>query len=86
MEVCRLVYNQTLAYRTGPWEQPQEPLSLYETNALLPQWKQESLALSPAHLQGRCVRGVSCVPKNPLLYVNISVSPVLSIWTETIML
>src|SRR5262245_4364287 len=48
-EICRPVYNQTFAYRAEPWEQHPEPLSLYETNALLPQWKQESLVLSTMH-------------------------------------
>ena len=48
--IRRLIYNQTIAYRTEAWEQRQEPLSLYKTNALLPQWKQESPVLSPGHL------------------------------------
>jgi transposase len=179
LEFCCLVYNQMLAYRTEPWEKHQGPLSLYEDSALLPQWKQESQALSALYLQvlqniqarithpykaffrqfktsetpnypqivqqlvatysavtveglqicnmlwngprwraivdlawgqfsriltykaacvdwrviiigltrlRRCVRGVDCVPKNPLLYVNISVSPVSSIWTEPVRL
>jgi putative transposase len=48
---CRQVYNQTLAHRKEAWEQRQETLSLYETNARLTQWKRERPALSQVHSQ-----------------------------------
>ncbi|NLB01197.1 MAG: helix-turn-helix domain-containing protein, partial [Methanomicrobiales archaeon] len=41
LELCRWVYNETLALRKNTWEQEQCSLSLYETNKLLTQWKQE---------------------------------------------
>ena len=41
LELCRWVYNETLALRKKTWEQEQCSLSLYETNKLLTQWKQE---------------------------------------------
>jgi len=51
LETCRLVYNQTLAHRKEAWEQRQHTLSLYETNAMLTQWKRERPALSQVHSQ-----------------------------------
>jgi putative transposase len=51
LDTCRQVYNQTLAHRKDAWEQRQETLSLYETNAMLTQWKQERPALSHVHSQ-----------------------------------
>ena len=35
LDMCRWVYNQTLAIRKNAWEQEQNLLSLYETNKLL---------------------------------------------------
>jgi len=40
LELCRWVYNETLATRKTAWEQEQESLSLYDTNKLLTLWKQ----------------------------------------------
>ena len=41
LELCRWVYNETLATRKNSWEQEKKSLSLYETNKLLTGWKQE---------------------------------------------
>jgi putative transposase len=51
LDICRQVYNQTLAHRKEAWEQRQETLSLYETNAMLTQWKKERPALATVHSQ-----------------------------------
>jgi putative transposase len=51
LDTCRQVYNQTLALRKEAWEQRQETSSLYETNALLTQWKQEHPTLFHVHSQ-----------------------------------
>jgi len=39
LEICRWVYNETLAIRRHSWGQDKKSLSLYETNKLLTQWK-----------------------------------------------
>jgi len=41
LELCRWVYNETLAARKNAWEQEQKTLSLYDTNKLLTLWKAE---------------------------------------------
>jgi putative transposase len=41
LELCRWVYNETLATRKNNWEQSGQTLSLYETNKLLTLWKRE---------------------------------------------
>lgn len=51
LEECRWVFNQTLAYRKDAWEQRQESISLYATNALLPKWKQERPPLTIVYSQ-----------------------------------
>ena len=51
LDTCRQVYNQTLAHRKEAWEQRQDTLSLYETNAMLTQWKQTHPALTAVHSQ-----------------------------------
>jgi putative transposase len=51
LEECRWVYNETLAYRKQAWEERQESVSLYGTNALLPQWKQGRPSLKQVHSQ-----------------------------------
>ena len=45
LELCRWVYNETLAIRKNAWEQERKSLSLYDTNKLLTVWKQEHLEL-----------------------------------------
>jgi putative transposase len=51
LDTCRQVYNQTLTHRKEAWEQRHDTLSLYETNAMLTQWKQEHPALTHVHSQ-----------------------------------
>jgi len=51
LEECRWVFNQTLALRKNAWEQKQESISLYQTNSLLPQWKQERPSLTMVYSQ-----------------------------------
>ncbi len=51
LDTCRQVYNQTLAHRKEAWEQRQDTLSLYQTNAMLTQWKHEHPALTTVHSQ-----------------------------------
>jgi transposase len=51
LEQCRQVYNQTLAARRDAWEQRQETLRLYDTQAMLPDWKAERPSLKLAHSQ-----------------------------------
>lgn len=41
LELCRWVYNETLATRKNLWEQEKKSLSLFDTNKLLTFWKQE---------------------------------------------
>jgi len=45
LEICRWVYNETLATRKNAWEQEKKSLSLYDTNKLLTLWKQEHTEL-----------------------------------------
>jgi putative transposase len=51
LEECRWVYNQTLAARRDAWEQRQETLGLYDTQAMLPDWKAERPSLKLVHSQ-----------------------------------
>ncbi len=51
LEVCRWVYNQTLAARRDAWDERQESLGLYDTNKLLPHWKAEHPPLKQVHSQ-----------------------------------
>ena len=41
LEMCRWVYNETLATRKIAWEQEKKSISLYDTNKMLTVWKQE---------------------------------------------
>jgi putative transposase len=41
LEICRWVYNDTLALRKDAWEQEHHSISLFETNKILTQWKKE---------------------------------------------
>lgn len=41
LELCRWVYNETLATRKNAWEIQKKSFSKYETNKLLPGWKQD---------------------------------------------
>jgi len=51
LEECRWVYNQTLAARREAWEQKQEILGLYATQALLLGWKAKRRAPKLVHSQ-----------------------------------
>lgn len=51
LEICRWVYNQTLAARRDAWDKRQESLGLYDTNKLLPGWKLERPSLKQVHSQ-----------------------------------
>ncbi len=51
LELCRWVYNKTLEIRKNYWEKEHKSVSLYDTQALLPQWIQEKPELKRAHSQ-----------------------------------
>jgi putative transposase len=51
LEICRWVYNDTLALRKTAWEQEQHSISLYETNKILTQWKKERPDLNRVYSQ-----------------------------------
>lgn len=51
LELCRWVYNETLATRKRTWQERQVSLGLYDTNSLLPQWKRERPDLKRVHSQ-----------------------------------
>jgi len=51
LEICRWIYNDTLALRKNAWEQEQLSISLYETNKILTQWKRERPELKLVHSQ-----------------------------------
>jgi putative transposase len=51
LEVCRSVYNQTLAERKRAYQERGESLRLYDTQALLPGWKVERPQLKLVHSQ-----------------------------------
>jgi len=51
LDLCRWVYNQTLAYRKDAWEKEGRSTSKYETHNLLPEWKVEKPELNEVHSQ-----------------------------------
>ncbi|MFV9503839.1 MAG: hypothetical protein AB4911_04655 [Oscillochloridaceae bacterium umkhey_bin13] len=51
LETCRWVYNETVATRTRAWKEQGQTLGLYDTQALLPDWKAERPALKRVHSQ-----------------------------------
>jgi putative transposase len=51
LDLCRWVYNQTLAYRKDAWEKEGRSPSKYETNNLLPNWKVEKPDLNEVFSQ-----------------------------------
>ncbi len=51
LDTCRWVYNETLAYRKHAWEARQEHVGLYDTNALLPIWKDQRPELKQVYSQ-----------------------------------
>lgn len=59
LEECRWVYNETLAERKRAYEERGVSLRLYDTQAMLPDWKQSRSGLKLVHsqvLQNVCVR------------------------------
>ncbi len=42
LEICRQVYNRTIAERKNAYEERGETLSKYTLNKLLPEWKKEN--------------------------------------------
>jgi putative transposase len=51
LELCRLVYNSTLATRKNAWESEKRSVSLYGTNKMLTSWKIEYPDLKQVHSQ-----------------------------------
>jgi len=51
LDLCRWTYNQTLAYRKNAWENEGKSVSKYETNALLPGWKEDKPELRDVYAQ-----------------------------------
>ena len=51
LELCRLVYNTTLAIRKNGWEGEKRSVSLYDTNKMLTSWKGEYPELKQVHSQ-----------------------------------
>jgi putative transposase len=51
LELCRWVYNETLATRKNAWEQEKKSISCYDTIKLLPGWKRENPGLSQVYSQ-----------------------------------
>src|SRR4030067_1219634 len=51
LELCRWVYNETLATRKNAWEQEKKSLSLFDTHKLLTLWKKEHPELVGVHSQ-----------------------------------
>ncbi len=59
LELCRWVYNETLATRKNAWEQEQKSISHYDTIKLLPAWKKKKPELKQVYsqvLQEVCTR------------------------------
>lgn len=51
LATCRWTYNKTLEVRRDAWERERKPLSRYDTNKLLTDWKQEYDWLQEGHAQ-----------------------------------
>ncbi len=51
LELCRWVFNETLATRKNTWEQEKKTLSLYDTHKLLTIWKRDHPELVSVHSQ-----------------------------------
>jgi len=51
LELCRQVYNRTLAYRKDAWEKDGKSVSKYETHQLLPDWKRDRSELKEVFSQ-----------------------------------
>jgi putative transposase len=53
LDTCRWVYNKTLEVRRDTWQNEHQSLSLYDTNRLLTQWRQEAPWLADGHAQAQ---------------------------------
>ena len=51
LELCRNVYNKTLAYRRDKWQNERVLVSNYESHNLLPQWKKRQPGLKEVFSQ-----------------------------------
>ena len=51
LDLCRWIYNQTLAYRKEAWEKEGRSVSKFETHNLLPKWKQDKPELKMVYAQ-----------------------------------
>jgi putative transposase len=51
LELCRWVYNETLATRKRAYEQQGEPIGYFQTKRMLPGWKAEKPELKQVHSQ-----------------------------------
>lgn len=51
LEECRWLFNETLATRKRVWEEQQQTLGLYDTQAFLPCWKEQRPELKRVHSQ-----------------------------------
>jgi len=51
LEICRWVYNDTLALRKNAWEQEQRIISYYESKRQIPIWKRERPELTTVYSQ-----------------------------------
>ena len=49
LELCRWVYNETLALRKNAWESEQKRISYYESKKMLPIWKKDKPELKTVH-------------------------------------
>lgn len=51
LELCRWTYDQTLAIKKNAYQQDGKSVSYYETEKLLPRWKEEKPQLKSIHSQ-----------------------------------
>ncbi len=49
LELCRWVYNETLALRKNDWESEQKRISYYDSKKRIPIWKKEKPELKEVH-------------------------------------
>ncbi|WP_292378968.1 transposase [Methanosarcina sp. UBA289] len=49
LELCRWVYNETLALRKNAWETEQKRISYYDSKKMIPIWKKDKLELKNVH-------------------------------------
>jgi putative transposase len=49
LELCRWVYNETLALRKNAWETEQKRISYFDSKKMIPIWKKEKPELKNVH-------------------------------------